>query len=188
MTDIVLAPEGKKEAVRTARALKGINIDVAYCSELKRAKETWTEMKKVLQLGKMPTTCSVALNERDYGIYTGKNKWEIQKSVGEKKFQRIRRAWNEPIPRGETLKDVYARIVPFYTSTILRDLRTGKNVIVVAHGNSLRALVKYLEKLSAKEIASVEIGIAEAHIYKVNPSGAIVGKEVRAANLKRGKI
>lgn len=186
--DIALAPEGVLEARRAAKALRGIMIDAAYCSRLKRAKQTWKVMQNVLRLGHIHTTFTEALNERHYGIYTGKNKWQIRDQVGEKEFKKIRRGWSHPIPKGESLKDVYARVVPFYRSNILKDLKKGKNIVVIAHGNSLRALVKHIEKLSVKEIAEVEVGIAEAHVYRIDESGRARGKEIRAANKKRGKI
>ena len=186
--DIELAPEGVLEARRAAKALRGIVINAAYCSRLKRAKQTWRVMQSVLKLNHIHTTFTEALNERHYGIYAGKNKWQIRNQVGEKEFKKIRRGWSHPIPGGESLKQVHARVVPFYRSNILEDLRQGKNVVVVAHGNSLRALVKHLEGLSAKEVGDVEVGIGEAHVYKVDKHGKAHKKEIRAANAKRGKI
>jgi len=154
---------------------------------LRRAKETWNIIRDALKISPL-TVEHQALNERHYGIYQGKNKWEIQKQVGEEEFKKIRRSWDHPIPEGETLQDVYKRIVPYYENTILKELKEGKNVVVVAHGNSLRALVKYLEHLSIEEVLNLEFGIGEVYIYEVDSEGKIVSKEIRAANPKLGKI
>jgi len=122
-----------------------------------------------------------ALNERDYGDLTGKNKWKIKEEYGEEQFQKWRRSWDIRPPNGESLKDVFDRVIPYYKIKILPELRNGKNVIVVAHGNSLRALIKYLENIPDGEIAEVEIGFSEAYVYEFDREGKIVGKEVRTA-------
>jgi 2,3-bisphosphoglycerate-dependent phosphoglycerate mutase len=187
-TDVALSDEGAREAGKLALALNDIRFDRAYSSELKRAKQTLDIVLRKLGVPRIPKTAHKALNERHYGIYTGKNKWEVQKEAGRAAFEKIRRSWDHPIPDGETLKNVHDRIVPYYKAHILADLRKGKNVIVVAHGNSLRALVKHLEKLSAKEVAALEIGVGEAHLYQMNEKGTIVSKEIRAKNPSRGTI
>lgn len=171
LTDVGLSEKGKEEARNTGEKLRKINIDAAYTSVLLRAKQTLDEIKTVLNLLNLPTVESPALNERNYGIYTGKNKWEIQKEVGEEKFKNLRRGWDSPIPEGETLKDVYNRVVPYYKSEILPKLKEGKSVLVAAHGNSLRALVKYLENLSDTDVENLEIPTGEAKIYPIDLSG-----------------
>ena len=186
-TDIPLAQKGKEDALRAAESLRGIRIDRAYTSVLKRAKETWEIMKDALGIAP-PTVEHQALNERHYGIYQGKNKWQVKEDVGEEEFQRIRRSWDHPIPEGETLEDVYKRIVPYYQEHILPDLVAGKNVVLTAHGNSLRALVKYLEDLSIAEVLKLEFGIGEAYVYEVDEKGKVAGKEIRAANPHKGKV
>ena len=135
-----------------------------------------------------PTVEHQALNERHYGIYQGKNKWEVKEQVGEEEFQKIRRSWDHKIAEGETLEDVYKRIVPYFEKNILPDLKAGKNVLVSAHGNSLRALVKYLEGLSIEQVLKLEFGIGEVYVYTVDESGKITGKEIRAANAEKGKV
>lgn len=186
-TDIPLAPQGKEEALRAAESLRDIRIDRAYTSVLKRSKETWEIMRNALRISP-PTVEHQALNERHYGIYQGKNKWQVKEQVGEEEFQKIRRSWDHPIQDGEHLKDVYNRIVPYYEKNILPDLKSGKNVLVSAHGNSLRALVKYLEDLSIDEVLKLEFGIGEVYVYTIDAEGKITNKEIRAANPKRGKI
>lgn len=186
-TDVPLAKEGRVQAKTTAEHVRDLPIDRAYTSTLKRVKETWDIVQKTLGWD-VPTSEDAALNERHYGIYTGKNKWEIQKQVGEAEFKRIRRSWAHPIPEGETLEDVYDRTVPFFEKEVLPQLKAGKNIALIASGNSLRALVKRLETLSEEEVLNLEFGIGEAYIYDIDETGTVVGKEIRAANPKRGKI
>lgn len=178
LTDISLSAEGKEKARLTADELKSIRFDVAFTSALKRAKETLVEIKAALNAD-FPTIENKSLNERDYGEFTGKNKWEIQKQMGEDEFKKLRRAWDYPIPNGETLKDVYNRVVPYYQTQILPYLKNGKNVLVVAHGNSLRALVKYLENIPDNDISNLEIATGEIIIYKIKEDGSIQSKERR---------
>lgn len=169
-TDIGLSDKGIEEARNAGKKLKGFQIDFAYTSPLKRAKQTLDEIKSVLGID-VPTFENKALNERDYGIYTGKNKLEIQKEVGGGKFKDLRRGWDSPIPQGETLKDVYNRVVPYYESEILPKIKQGKNILISAHGNSLRALVKYLENLSDAGVENLEIPTGESRIYIIDSSG-----------------
>lgn len=178
LTDIGLSEKGREEAQLVAKALKAIKIDIAYTSVLKRSTQTLDEIIRILPSPIPRTIQNKALNERDYGEFTGKNKWEIKKKYGEGKFNKIRRGWNYPIKDGETLKDVYNRVVPYYQSDILPKLQEGKNVLIVAHGNSLRALVKYLENISDKAVENLEIATGEIYVYKINDKGHIVSKEI----------
>lgn len=173
LTDISLSEKGREEARLAGKSLKNIKIDMAFVSVLKRSKETLDEIKKILNLGLLPTIENKALNERDYGDLTGKNKWEIQKQFGHEKFLQIRRGWNTPIKNGETLKDVYDRAVPYYQKEILPKLKEGKNVLIVAHGNSLRALVKYLENISDSDVEKLEIATGEIYEYEIGANGKI---------------
>lgn len=178
LTDITLSKKGIEEAKLAGEKLKDYPIDIAYTSSLSRAKKTLTEIKNILGRD-FPTFENSALNERNYGIYTGKNKWDIQKEIGEEKFKQLRRGWNSPIPKGETLKDVYNRVIPYYQTEILPKLEDGKNVLVVAHGNSLRALVKFLESLSDTDVENLEIATGEIYIYSLNDQGSIVSREIK---------
>lgn len=184
LVDVSLTEKGRDEAKRSAKGIKDIRIDMTFTSPLKRAKETLVEMQKVLfpnypHPPYPPNIEDSALNERDYGVLTGKNKWEIQRKVGESAFKKIRRGWNTPIEGGETLKDVYNRVVPFYKKTIEPLLRKGKNVLVVPHGNSIRALVKYLEHISNEDIEHIELATGEAYVYEIDDQGTILKKEIR---------
>jgi len=178
LTDIGLTEKGKEEARSAGKKLEGFSIDFAFISVLIRAKQTLDEIRNILGID-VPTIENKALNERDYGIYTGKNKWEIKKEVGDQQFSKIRRGWDIPIQNGESLKDVYNRVVPFYESEILTKLKSGKNVLVSAHGNSLRALVKYLENLSDSAVENLEIATGEIYIYSLDEQGTILSKEIR---------
>lgn len=181
-TDVSLDQAGREEARRAAEAIRDIPLDCAFVSDLKRAQETLAEMSQVLNTSDLPVVIDSALKERDYGAYTGKNKWEVQKEIGDEAFQRLRRGWDEPVPQGETLKDVYARVVPCYTARILPELEAGKNVLVVAHGNSLRALVKYLEHVPDEQVAMLEIATGEVYVYTIDAAGQVAGKDVRATH------
>ncbi len=182
LTDISMNSKGFEESRQAANKLKNVKIDLAYTSNLKRSKETLEEIKKTLGLTSLIAIENQALDERDYGIFTGKNKWKIEKEVGEERFKKIRRGWDVPIPDGETLKDVYNRVVPYYQNEILPKLKEGKNVLIVAHGNSLRALAKYLENISDKDIENVEIKTGEIYHYAFNDSGNIVSRKIISSN------
>lgn len=182
-----LAPQGVEEAKRTGENLKDINFDFAYTAAQKRSRETFEEIKKVLSKD-ITTTEDKALNERNYGIFTRKNKWEVKKEVGDEEFQKIRRGWDYPIPKGESPKQVSQREIPYFTTNILPKVKDGKNVIIVSSGNALRVIVKYLENIDDKSFSDIEFGLGEAWIYSIDKDGKIVGKEKRAENANRGKI
>lgn len=177
--DVGLTDRGREQARSAATLLKDMKFDVSYTSKLSRAKETWNEISKQINAN-CPTIEDQALNERDYGDLTGKNKWKIKEEYGEEQFQKWRRGWDTRPPNGESLKDVYERVLPYYKARILPSLKMGKNVIVVAHGNSLRALIKYLENIPDSEIAKLELGLSEAYVYEFDDEGNVMGKEVRS--------
>lgn len=185
--DIPLAQAGYDEAKQTGETLKNIKFDYAYTSALIRAQQTLDEILKVTN--QTPVVAKdKALNERDYGDYTGKNKWDLQKELGMDEFQKIRRSWDYPPPNGESLKMVYARTVPYFETEILPKIKEGKNIIIAAHGNSLRALVKHLENISDNDIANLEIGTGEAYVYMLDETGKVVNKEIRGANENKGHV
>jgi 2,3-bisphosphoglycerate-dependent phosphoglycerate mutase len=178
-TEVNLSAKGVDEAAKAGEQLEGERIDKIYVSDMVRAKQTLEKVSEVAGLGGVETVESPAIKERSYGIYTGKNKWEIKEEVGDEKFLRIRRSWDEPIPEGETMKDVYERVLPYYQENIEKDLLAGKNVLIVAHGNSLRALMKKLENLDNEQIAKAEIGTGEVVSYELDQEGEVVNKEVK---------
>lgn len=173
ITDVHLSERGFKEAAQFGQALKQLEIpvDIAYCSQQIRTRETLEGMLDASQQFNVNIVTNKALNERDYGDYTGKNKWEMKDLLGEDEFNRLRRGWDAPIPGGETLKMVYERVVPFYTGTILPLLQAGKNVLIVAHGNSIRALMKYMESISDEDVANLEMLFGQIIVYEVTKDG-----------------
>jgi D-lactate dehydrogenase len=173
ITDVHLSEKGFKQAAELGRAVKqlGIKIDKAFCSQQLRTRETLEGVLDASQQFDVDTEVSGALNERDYGEYTGKNKWEVKQQIGEEAFNNIRRGWDVPIKDGESLKDVYERAVPFYKDNIWPLLKSGKNVLIVAHGNSIRALTKYLESISDQDIAGVEMPFGDIKVYDLTPEG-----------------
>ena len=186
-TDVDLNEEGIAEARRAGEAIKDIEIHRAHVSDLKRATQTLGHIKETLQKD-IDTTIDPALRERHYGIFTGKNKWEVKEEVGDEEFKKIRRSWDHQIPEGESLKEVYARVVPYFEKAILPDLKKGKNVLVSAHGNSLRALMKKLDNISDEAICDLEVGTGEIHCYSFDKEGKVLGKEIRASNPNKGKV
>lgn len=181
-TDISLNAEGEQQARNVAQSIKNIKIDQAYTSDLVRTQQTYQQICDTLGLS-CPVIHNAALNERDYGTYTGKNKWEVQKEIGDEEFQKLRRSFDYPVPGGESLKDVYDRAIPYYEQNILNDLKAGKNVLVISSNNTLRALVKYLEGMSDEVLQKFEFGLGDAYIYEVDAEGKIINKEVRAQGL-----
>lgn len=184
-TDIDLSDTGRQEARQAAAVLKNIRFHVAHTSDLKRAQETLEIMLQELNLT-IPVKRHPAIKERNYGALTGKNKWKIKEEYGEEQFMLWRRSWDHPVPEGESLKDVHARVIPYYKQYILPDLLAGKHVLVAAHGNSLRALVKHLDNISDADIPHLEIATGEVYVYSLL-KGKILKKEIRATNPKRGK-
>lgn len=176
--DIGLSEKGRNEARVAAGKLKDISFDRAYSSTLSRAKETLSII--LAELGQSPiATEHAALNERNYGVYTGKNKFDIKKQIGDEAFLHIRRGWDYPIPEGESLKQIYERVVPYYENEIAPLITSGKHVLVAAHGNSLRALMKYLEHISDEDIAHVELATGEIVIYTFDSFGKVQSREKR---------
>lgn len=179
VTDVKLTDYGAQKAREMGQAIKDICIDAAYTSRQIRSVQTLVNMMPSCTVADIPIKAVTALNERDYGDYTGKNKWEIEKEVGKEEFTRIRRGWDHPIPNGETLQMVYNRAVPFFLNTILLDLMTGKNILIVAHGNSIRSIMKYIENIPTDKISTVNMEFGEILIYDLDKEGHMLHKEVR---------
>lgn len=177
--DCHLDPYGVEKAGDMGALIKDIPIDSAFTSALTRTKETLACMLDAGACAPATTEHAAALNERDYGDYTGKNKFEMQEILGDEEYKKLRRSWDYEVPNGETLKTVYDRVVPFYLEQILPLLRDDKNVLAVAHGNSLRALIKYIENISDEGIADVEMPFGAILIYEVDNDGHLVTKDIR---------
>ena len=167
-TDVPLSKEGRENAKEVAKKLSVFKIDKVYTSPLIRNRETVSLILRELGEKDLPIVTDKALDERDYGKLTGSNKDEVKKQYGEEQVRLWRRSWEQAPPGGESLKDVYNRTIPFYKETIEKDLEEGKNILVVASHNSLRALVKYLENISNEDIINLEIPTASIKEYEVS--------------------
>ena len=178
-TDVHLSAKGYRESAMMGEKLRDVKFDHVYYSQQIRTKETLEGVLDASRQPDVPYEVSPALNERDYGIYTGKNKWEVQKEIGEAAFHAIRRGWDVPVEEGETLKMVYERTLPFYQDTVLPRLKRGETVLLIAHGNSTRSLMKYIENISDGEIGNVEMIFGTALIYRVDDEGRLTHKETR---------
>lgn len=174
-----LTPDGKKDAAAAAETIKDIPLQHGFTSPLIRHKETLEIIKHTLLRDDLQVTISEALKERNYGIYTGKNKWQIKKELGDVEFQKLRRGWDYPIQDGESLRQVYYRAIPYFEHTIFPELLDGKNIIISSSGNVLRSLVKYLEHISDDAIMKVEIAPGEVYVYTLDEQGKILNKEIR---------
>ncbi|MGC6534711.1 MAG: 2,3-bisphosphoglycerate-dependent phosphoglycerate mutase [Parvibaculales bacterium] len=174
-----LTAQGVNEARAAGRALKAANMqfDVAYTSNLQRAQKTLALMLEE-QGQELPTTRHEALNERDYGDLAGLNKDDAREKWGEEQVHIWRRSFDIPPPGGESLKDTADRVLPYFEAEILPLLKAGKDILIAAHGNSLRALVMYLDKLTPEEIIEVNIGTGEPYHYQLDADGTVTAKEI----------
>jgi D-lactate dehydrogenase len=176
--NVHLSQKGFHETALFGQLLKSLDIVVhkAYCSEQLRTMETLEGMLNASQQFDVPIEIAAAIDERDYGKYTGKNKWDMQAIIGDEEFNKMRRGWNYEIPGGETLKDVYERVVPFYLNEVVPQLNAGKNILIVAHGNSLRALMKYIESISDEDVESLEMLFGDILVFDVTENGTVLHK------------
>lgn len=188
--DVPLSEKGIYEALQSAKELEGIKLDVAFTSDLVRAQETlflilasqsctgvvlhptdeeharWYEHAG-LSSDEILVHTSKALNERYYGELQGINKQEAREKWGDEQVHLWRRSYDIPPPGGESLKDVYARTVPFFVERILPLVQQGKNVIVSAHGNSLRAIMKHIDNISDEQIPNLELPTGKPIVYRI---------------------
>lgn len=181
--DVGLTEEGMAEAHRAGAMLKetGQRFDCAFTSTLKRAHNTLDIILDELGQGKLPTVKAAALNERDYGELVGINKDEARKRWGAEQVHIWQRSYETAPPGGESLKDTALRVIPFFQKWIVPELQKGKNVILVAHGNSLRSLIMELDKLDPDEVMQVELPTASPLIYRINADGTVAEKRDLAA-------
>ncbi|ASE61152.1 2,3-bisphosphoglycerate-dependent phosphoglycerate mutase [Chryseobacterium indologenes] len=168
--DIDITEAGIEEAKKAGIALKGEKIDVAFTSALIRAQHTLSIILDEMGKPNIPVIMDKALNERSYGNLEGLNKAETALKYGDDQVRTWRRSFDVVPPGGESLKITYSRVIPYYEMHILPLLKKGENVLIVAHGNSLRALIMYLENLSPEEILEREIatGIPLTYIFDEN--------------------
>ncbi len=176
--DVDLSPKGVEEARDAGRKLKaqGLKFDVAYTSALKRAQRTLDLMLEEMGQTGIPVTKDQALNERDYGDLSGLNKDDARKKWGEEQVHIWRRSYDVAPPGGESLRDTAARVLPYYVQKILPAVLRGQRVLVSAHGNSLRALVMVLDRLSPEGIVKREIATGVPMIYRLNADSTVASK------------
>jgi 2,3-bisphosphoglycerate-dependent phosphoglycerate mutase len=176
--DPQLSEKGVIEARQAGRLIKaqGLKFDLAFTSVLKRAQHTLTIILEELGQTGLLTHRDRALNERDYGDLSGLNKDDARQRWGEEQVHIWRRSYDVAPPGGESLKDTAARTLPYYDAKIWPEVRAGKNVIVSAHGNSLRSVVMKLDALTPEQILKVEIGTGVPIIYRLDADGGVVSK------------
>ncbi|MFA6800863.1 MAG: 2,3-diphosphoglycerate-dependent phosphoglycerate mutase [Acholeplasmataceae bacterium] len=202
-TDIELSDQGVKEAITAGKNLyqTGIDIDIAFSSVLKRANDTLTYILKEMHKKNVPIHKSWRLNERHYGALQGLNKKETMIKFGEEQVQTWRRSFdtlpplldeNDPrnpkfdslyrgiknLPLGESLESCQQRVLPYWYSDIYPELKKGNNVLIVAHGNSLRSLIMFLENLSKKEVLKLELPTGLPIIYNFDNQMHVISKKI----------
>jgi len=181
--DIPLSPKGEEEARNAGEKLKGYKFDKGYTSVLRRAIDTMNIVLGLIGQQTLPTERDKALNERHYGALQGRNKEEIGKIYGMEQLKIWRRSFDVPPPRdktelnpdgiSESLKDTAARTLPYFESKIVPDVLAGKNVLVTAHGNSLRSIVMKLDGLSKEEVLELNIPTGVPLLYVYDRTGNI---------------
>jgi len=188
--DVALSESGIKEAQKVARHCQPFNYDIVFTSHLERAHETLliilSKQKKIgvffhesaikYDVGKhppqnfqnriLPIYSTRELNERYYGSLQGLNKNAVTRRYGKEKVFAWRRSFTQRPPRGESLKDVYNRVIPHFTKQIFPHIKAGKTVLLVGHGNTLRAMIKYLEGIDDEQIAFIDLPFGTPFVYK----------------------
>jgi len=175
--DVPLTQLGRDEARSAGRKLSSTTLDVAYTSSLTRAQVTLQIIQDTIGL-ELPVIKDEALNERHYGDLQGLNKAQTALKFGKEQVHIWRRSYDVPPPNGESLEMTAARTLPFFERCILGDIAQGKNVLVVAHGNSNRSIVMKLDKLTKEEVLELNLGTAVPLVYDLTPEGEVVSKRI----------
>ncbi|HEY2774072.1 MAG TPA: 2,3-diphosphoglycerate-dependent phosphoglycerate mutase [Candidatus Binatia bacterium] len=178
--DVPLTEQGRSEAMRAGELLKhaGLHFDVAFTSDLVRAQETLRIILDGLGQNAVPTTRDKALNERHYGALQGLNKQETADKYGAEQVHQWRRSYDIAPPEGESLKDTAARTLPYFDATILPELKAGRDVIVAAHGNSLRSIVMQLDKLTREQVLELNLDTGVPLVYEFDRDGNVASKKI----------
>ncbi len=166
--DVPLSAQGEAEATAAGAKLKGFHFDESYTSSLQRAQNTLKLSLTAAGHPAIPETRDEALNERMYGDLQGLNKADTAARYGDEQVHIWRRSFDIAPPGGESLKDTADRVIPYFEKEIVPKLKAGKNIIIAAHGNSLRALVMYLEKMTPEEILKFEIPTGQPRLYELD--------------------
>lgn len=175
--DIGLTDFGKEEAKLAGLKFKNLKFDYAYTSALKRAQESLKIILNILHQKSIVIISNKAFNERNYGSLQGLNKEETIAEFGLKQVEIWRRSYDICPPDGESLKDTFNRVVPYFKSQVEPKLLENKNILIVAHGNSLRALVMYLEHIDKKEVAALNISTCVPRQYNFDENLMILEKK-----------
>jgi 2,3-bisphosphoglycerate-dependent phosphoglycerate mutase len=175
--DVPLSERGIEEARRAGEKLAGRRLDRLFTSVLHRAIETARLALETAGQGDVPTTRDAALNERMYGDLQGMDKDQARERFGAEQVHVWRRSFDVRPPGGESLADTAARVVPYWEATILPEIRAGRNVLIAAHGNSLRALAMHIEGLSTDEVLALEIPTGVPIRYEFSEAGEVQSKE-----------
>lgn len=175
--DVPLTPKGEEEARRAAHLLRdaGLSFDIAYTSALTRAQASLQIMLAEWGVS-IPVIRDQALNERHYGDLQGLNKSDTAAKYGEDQVKIWRRSYDVPPPNGEALLNTAERTLPFFERCILGDIRQGKNVLVVAHGNSNRSIVMDLDKLSREAVLELNLATGVPLVYELDDHGVVLSK------------
>jgi 2,3-bisphosphoglycerate-dependent phosphoglycerate mutase len=172
--DVPLTPQGEAEAKRAGDHLKGLRFDIAFTSELQRAQKTLAIVLEGIGQTSLPIIKDQALNERHYGELQGLDKAETAKKFGDDQVKIWRRSYDIAPPKGESLKDTAARTLPYFEGKIEPYLKEGKNVLVAAHGNSLRSIVMHLEKLTKEQVLELNLETAVPRVYEMDKNLGIL--------------
>src|SRR5262245_20164273 len=174
--DVPLSAKGEEEARSAGVKLRGRRIDMLFTSVLRRAIDTATLALEAAGIKNVPTERDQALNERMYGDLQGMNKAEAARRWGADQVKLWRRSYDVRPPGGESLADTATRVLPYWEARIRPVLEAGRNVLIAAHGNSLRALVMHLDGLSHAQVLELEIPTGHPLLYEIGPEGRVLGK------------
>jgi len=178
--DVPLTETGRREAQRAGELLRGMRFDRAFTSVLQRATETLDIILGVIGQTDLPIERDAALNERHYGDLQGLNKAETAERYGVEQVHIWRRSYDVAPPGGESLKDTAARTLPYFESAIVSRLKTGENLLVSAHGNSLRSIVMHLDRLTKEQVLQLNLATGVPIVYDVAPDMTIRSKRILA--------
>lgn len=176
--DVPLTEKGRQEARRAGEKIRDLHFDKAYTSVLKRAIDTLDIVLQTIGQTGLPVSYDQALNERHYGDLQGLNKAETAEKYGKEQVHLWRRSYDVAPPGGESLKDTAARTLPYFETHIVPDLRAGKNILVSAHGNSLRSIVMHLDKLTREQVLELNLATGVPIVYEFGPDLQILSKKI----------
>jgi 2,3-bisphosphoglycerate-dependent phosphoglycerate mutase len=176
--DVPLTETGRREAHRAGELLRGLRFDRAFTSVLQRAAETLDIILRVIGQTDLPIERDAALNERHYGDLQGLNKAETAERFGAEQVHIWRRSYDVAPPGGESLKDTAARTLPYFDAAVVPCLRADENVLVAAHGNSLRSIVMHLDRLTKEQVLELNLATGVPIVYDLAPDMTIRSKRI----------